>query len=238
MKKVKKVGLIIMALTSMITMNACSKINQDTAKEVCDILAEKYGEPFEAVRIGDRLNTGSAKLYIRPENNKEMMFIATIDKNTGDVKDDYVSEKVVYQLKKEIIKNFEQESISVNARCMIINQDSHEIETGEYTPIELINKCGFDHYTVYLVVDNKNISAEKIQETLIRVNKEVEAKILVIGYIFDTANFKSCSEQMDVLLEMSTTMIEKYSPIGSFDMTVDNGSCSLTLDELVEKIGG
>ena len=42
MKKIiMKVGLIIMALTTMVTMSACSKINNDTANDVCSALSEK-----------------------------------------------------------------------------------------------------------------------------------------------------------------------------------------------------
>lgn len=52
MKKIiMKVGLIIMALTTMVTMSACSKINNDTANDVCSALSEKYGESFVAVKL-------------------------------------------------------------------------------------------------------------------------------------------------------------------------------------------
>lgn len=52
MKKIiMKVGLIIMALTTMVTMSACSKINNDTANDVCAALSEKYGESFVAVKL-------------------------------------------------------------------------------------------------------------------------------------------------------------------------------------------
>lgn len=86
MKKIiMKVGLIIMALTTMVTMSACSKINNDTANDVCSALSEKYGESFVAVKIGDRFNTDSAKLYVHPADNEDILFTARINKDTGAV---------------------------------------------------------------------------------------------------------------------------------------------------------
>lgn len=99
MKKIiMKVGLIIMALTTMVTMSACSKINNDTANDVCSALSEKYGESFVAVKIGDRFNTDSAKLYVHPADNEDILFTARINKDTGAVEDNYIEEKVNYQV--------------------------------------------------------------------------------------------------------------------------------------------
>ena len=153
MKKIiMKVGLIIMALTTMVTMSACSKINNDTANDVCSALSEKYGESFVAVKIGDRFNTDSAKLYVHPADNEDILFTARINKDTGAVEDNYIEEKVNYQVEDTLKNAFELNGISAASRCMVVTRDTLSVETEEYTPQTFSEKYGFTNYTVYLAL--------------------------------------------------------------------------------------
>ena len=149
-KTIMKVGLMIMALTTMITMNACSKINNETANDVCIALAEKYGEDFVAVKIGDRFNTDSAKLYVHPKNNEEVLFTARINKDSGIVEDNYIEEKINYQVENVLLNAFLEKGISVSSRSMVVTKDPIIPENDEYTPKSFSEKYNFRFFIIQI----------------------------------------------------------------------------------------
>lgn len=238
MKKIiMKVGLVIMALSAMITMNACSKINKETANDVCAALSEKYGESFVAIKIGDRFNTGSAKLYVHPADDDKILFTARIDKNTGAVDDNYMEEKVNYQVE-DILKNaFKQEGISAVARCMVVTKDPLSVEIGEYTPKSFSDKYAFDHYTIYLVLKDGAYSAADIIRAVRTANERIGVKLVIAGYLFSGDSYLDCKTEMESIPDIGITMIESKSPLSSFDVNVEQGNCSITEAELSQKIG-
>ena len=115
-----------MALTTMVTMSACSKINNDTANDVCSALSEKYGESFVAVKIGDRFNTDSAKLYVHPADNEDILFTARINKDTGAVEDNYIEEKVNSVMGKPIF-------FTKGLRCIFLCFNTQRISGNNHT---------------------------------------------------------------------------------------------------------
>ena len=238
MKKIiMKVGLIIMALTTMVTMNACSKINNETANDVCAALSEKYGESFVAVKIGDRFNTDSAKLYVHPAENESLLFTARINKDTGLVEDNYIEEKVNYQVEDTLKKAFEQNGISVVSRCMVVTKDPLSVDNGDYTPQSFSEKYGFNHYTIYLVLKEGDYSAADVLSAVKSVNETVGVKLVIAGYVFEDNGYSECASEIQSTPDISITLIEAKSPISSFDVNVEQGVCSITEDELSDKLG-
>lgn len=238
MKKIiMKVGLIIMALTTMVTMSACSKINNDTANDVCSALSEKYGESFVAVKIGDRFNIDSAKLYVHPADNEDILFTARINKDTGAVEDNYIEEKVNYQVEDTLKNAFELNGISAASRCMVVTRDTLSVETEEYTPQTFSEKYGFTHYTVYLVLKDGTYTAHDVLNAVKFANDTIGVKLVIAGYVFEDDGYSKCVSEIQSTPDISITMIEAISPISSFDVNVEQGMCSITEDELSEKLG-
>lgn len=238
MRTITKIGVIIMAITTMFTMSACSKINNDTAGKVCRALEEKYGESFAAAKIGDRLNTNAAKLYVYPEKNKDILFTASINRETGEVKDTYQLELVNNDIEKILSRCFANEMIDAYAQCMVLVNEPLDIDMGNYTPAQLQEKLGFNHYSIYFILDSKNVTPEKIERALINANKEVGVKMIASGYIFETVNYEACLEKMKENPEISTTIIEKEMPQASFDLLIENEACSISVEELTSIVEG
>lgn len=236
-KSIMKVGLIIMALTTMVTMNACSKINNETANDVCTALSEKYGESIVAVKIGDRLNTDSAKLYVHPADNEDILFTARINKDTGTVEDNYIEEKVNYQVEDLLKSAFNQEGITVASRCMVVTKDPINAENNDFTPKSFSEKYSFNHYTIYLVIKDGSYSASDVLNAVKSANEAVGVKLVIAGYVFGEDGYSECVSEMQSTPDISLTMIEAFSPEASFDVNVEQGNCSLTEVELSEKLG-
>ncbi len=238
MKKIiMKVGLIIMTLTAMITMNACSKINNETANDVCTALSEKYGESFVAVKIGDRFNNDSAKLYVHPADNESILFTARINKDTGVVEDNYIEEKVNYQVEDILKDAFAQKGISASSRCMVVTKNPFSVNNNDYTPKSFSEEYGFNHYTIYLVLKDGEYSASEILSAVKSANETVGVKLVIVGYVLGDEGYSKCVSDIQSNPDMSITMIEAKSPISSFDMNVDQGVCSISEADLSEELG-
>ena len=233
-----KLGVIIMAISAMFTMSACSKINNDTSSKVCKALEERYGETFIAKKIGDRFHTNTAKLYVYPEKNEEILFTATIDRETGNVYDTYLLEKVNNDIEKILTQCFSNEAMEAYAQCMVIAKESFDISKDNYTPLKLQEIYGFEHYSIYFIMNTENMTPEKIERALININKEIGVKMIVSGYIFETDNYKACLEKMKENPEISTTIIEKELPRAAFDVIVDNEACSMSIEEFTSIVEG
>lgn len=232
-----KVGLIIMALATTITMSACSRINNEIAEDVCNALTQKYEESFVAVKIGDRFDTQSAKIYVHPADNDDILFTAKIDRNTGVVKDDYIEEAVNYKVELAVADAFFKRDIAASSRCMVVTKNPICAEKGDYSPKEFCEKYGFDHYTIYLIVKDGSYDANSLLSAITAVNEVVGVKLVIAGYVFAEDGYVECAVAMKDNPDMSITMIEAISPITSFDIIVECGKCSISEDELSENLG-
>ena len=217
-KHFKRTGLFAVIISILITMSGCS----DTASMVCDALSEKYGDFFVAVKKGDRIDTNHTKLYIHPEGQEDLLFTATINKKNGIVEDDYVSQLVNYEVERIVKKQFKKISMDTYAQSMVVMRNPLDVTFEEYTPKSFQEKYKFEHYTIYLAVEQENFSLEKAQQALKNANKEIGVNLVVVGFVFDSAKFDKCVEEMKGNPEMSVTLIEKYMPVKSFDVIVEN----------------
>lgn len=237
MKKIIiKVGIIIMALVSMINMNACSKLNSETANEVCSALADKYGETFVAVKIGDRFNTDHAKLYVHPENDEKLIFVAEIDRDTKLVEDDYIVQKVNREVDKFINRCSTEQGLTVSSNCCVITREPLQVVSGDWTPETFWQEYSFDFYFVYLLVNAEGVDIEKLYSVMEKSGIELNVDIRFKVYVFDGNNYQKCIEDIQLEPDANTTIIEKHNPISSCWNDVTNGSCSITKEELKEAL--
>lgn len=234
---IRKVGVIIMAITTTIFMGACSELNKDTSDKVCRALNEKYGETFVVTAIGDRLNTDGAKLYVHPADNKDLLFTARINRETGVVDDNYIEEKVNYKVESIVADSFDKRNISVNSRCMVVTKEPLIVENEDYTPLGFKETYNFDHYTLYLVIRQGDFTAADLLAAFENANNSVGVKLVMICYIFEPENYSACIEEMKIYAEMGATMIKSHSPVSAFNVIAENGVCSVTESELAEKTG-
>ena len=234
---IKKVSLIIMGLTTMITMSGCSMVNQMTGNKVCAALEEKYGEPFVATRIGDRINTGSATLIVHPADNEDLLFTAKIYKGTGEVEDDYIEEKVNAQVEEILKDSFAQYGITASSRCMVVTRNPIAFENYEYTPKSFSEEYGLDDYYILIMLKDGEYSASDILNAVKLTHETVGVKLVIGGYILDDKGYFECVSYMKTNPEINDTIIKNKSPICLFSLNVNQGVCSITEDELSEKLG-
>lgn len=226
-----------MALTAMISMNACSRINDNIAKEVCDALEIKYGEEFKVLKIGDRLNTNHTKLYVYPVDNEDIVFTAIIDRDTREVEDDYVVEKVNCQVEKEVNKAFELYDIKVFSSSYIIDKNEIITKSNNYTPRELYEDNAFDHYSIHLIIEGSKCDAIKIQEAIKKANLKIGVNLLIHIYVFDEENYYDCLQEFIDLPKVNSSIVNQHSPYSVFDVRIRDGQIDLSNAEIEVELG-
>lgn len=234
-KFLKKVGLIIMA-AALITMSACSKINKDTANEVCSYLEGQYGCKFVASQIGDRLNKSTAKLYVYPESNSEIVFTAVIDTN-GNIREDYVAHLVLYTIETSIHDAFNSNGMKCSVNAVITEDDIHE-ENPNITVQEFVDKNNIDSIFVRIVIDEATLDASGIVKALEDASKNCGVTLAVSAYILSSDSYQQCKSDFVTYPSVGATQIESYNPVSTFSTVVTNGVSSLTTDQLADALEG
>ncbi len=199
-KFAKRAGVLIMAMATMVSTTGCLGGSYSTASKVTKALEEKYGEKFTATSIGNRLNTGSATLYLYPSDNKDLLFTATISNSTGEVEDDYAIRKVCYQIESQLVQNCEDAGVSAVACCVITPKSDLDVDTEvEYTPETFLSTYGekgrFDDYLMYIVVDNSNLDIEAFETALLYICNKLNVELgCYVFFAPDEEAFEACEE--------------------------------------------
>lgn len=235
---IMKAGLILMALTTMITMAACSQINNATVNDVCKALAEKYGENFVAAYIGDRLNTGYAKLLLHPENDDSLLFTAKMDRKSKSVEDDYVIQKVNAKVDQVVNQCMEDVGIKAYSISMVITPNTLVVEPGDYSPEEFQRQYTFERYTVYLLVNKADCDGEKLFAALAESHAALNVKLRYRVFVLEEENYQKCVSAVKNEPDANPTTIEKHMPVAEVWLDVDHGEISITKDEFLASIGG
>ena len=148
-------------------------------------------------KIGDRFNTDSAKLYVHPADNEDILFTARINKDTGAVEDNYIEEKVNYQVEDTLKNAFELNGISAASRCMVVTRDTLSVETERNIHLKpLSEKYGFTHYTVYLVLKDGTYTAHDVLNAVKFANDTIGVKLVIAGYVFEDDGYSKCVSEI------------------------------------------
>ena len=228
--KIGKVVIILMAVITTISMSACSKINNETASDVCNALKAKYGEDFEVSQIGDRLNTSTATTYVHPVNNSEIVFTAKID-HSGNVVDDYVNNIVMYSIEKELVSHLGNSGITAAANAVVTEDDVIETDKS-IDPNSFVTKNGIESVLVRLIIDYKSESAESIITALEKATAKYGFDLVISMYFVNHDAFLQCDSDFRTYPSVGATRIESYSLLYSAKTVLTNGKSTVTVSEL------
>lgn len=242
MKKIiMKVGLIIMALTTMITMNACSKINNETANEVCAALADKYGESFVAVKIGDRFNTDSAKLYVHPASDETLVFSARIDKESGKVEDNYIRTIVADKIKDQIKSTLTSSQVPCELNVSLLCQDASDETDTKISVEQFASKYSLSGVTVYLPIKECSVSentVENIVTAFKETNEDIGVTVSAMVYSIADDQFDVCVNDMKSSPELTNTWFDSYGVKGNSIISVKDGCATPEVTEILGSLVG
>lgn len=188
-KSIQKATVLISAMIIALSAGACmTLINNDTANSVCKKLEAKYGEEFEVVKIGDRLVTSSAKTYVHPVSNSDIVFTARIDKS-GNVDDDYVNHILLNSINQNIVSTFSDYGIVALSNAVVTDADVREtdrnLDLNSFTA-----KNNLDGILVYVAIDYNNEDPDTFISALEDATKDYDFELVVYPFFMDHEEFE------------------------------------------------
>lgn len=232
----RKAVIILMAVITTISMSACSKINSETAADVCNALKAKYGEDFEVTQIGDRLNSSTATTYVHPVNNSDIVFTARIDRS-GNVVDDYVNNIIMNSLEHDLVAKLSNSGFISVANAVVTEDDVIETDRN-LDPNTFVKKNGLESVLVRVVFDYKNEDAETIISALEQATNKYEFDLVISAYFMNHDSFTQCENDFKTYPSVGATKIDSYSPLFSVKTVLSGGKSSVTASELAAIMEG
>lgn len=219
----------------MIGMSACSKVNNDIAKDVCDYLEQQYGCKFVATHIGDRLDKDTAKLYVYSEENPEVIFTAIID-HDGNVEEDYVPNLIAAKIEKSIASDLSRSNIECTVSASI--DDNSIVEKNTSISVEeFVQKYGIESIYVKIIFDETLSNTGAVIDSLESASTSLKTNLTVRGYIFSHDSYSNCRDEFLKYPYVGSTAIKAYSPKKEFLIQVQNGKCDIDKDGLSNVLG-
>lgn len=236
-----KVGLIIMTLTTMITMNACSKMNDATANDVCTALSEKYGESFVAIKIGDRFNTDSAKLYVHPAKNENLIFTARINKDSGKVEDNYIRSIIANEIEEEIKSSVDSSDLKCGFSVTLMCQDTSNEADASISFEKFAEKYSLSGIAVYVPIKSSTISDQTVEDiisTFKKANDKFSVSVSAMLYSISDENFEKCMDDMTYYPDLTSTWFDSFGVNGTATISVKDGSVSPDISKIIKSLVG
>lgn len=238
---IKKVGLLIMALTTMITMNACAELNQQTSSDVCNALSQKYGKNFVATKIGDRFNTDHAVLYLHPENDESLVFTATIDRETKEVSDNYIRRKMSLSYSEDLVKSVDSSIAEIGVSAMLTCTDPSEETNFDITADEFSEKYSLSQITFYITIKNSCVKEEAVKEIVsVVLEKQDSWDVEISALIFNISDsqFDSCVSDMAISPKINSSWFSEYDCIGNSAFTFTDGEINPGIQTITKELTG
>lgn len=238
---IKKVGLLLMALTTMITMNACAELNQQTSSEVCNALSQKYGENFVATKIGDRFNTNHAVLYLHPENDESLVFSATIDRETKEVSDNYIRRKMSLSYSENLVKSVDSSIAEIGASAMLTCTDPSSETNSDITAEEFSEKYSLSQITFYITIKSSCVSEDAVKEIVsVILEKQDSWNVDISALVFNISDsqFDSCVSDMVISPKINSSWFSEYDCIGNSAFTFTDGEINPGTETIMKELTG
>ena len=233
-----KVGLIFMAISSIISISSCAKrIVEQNTSNIKFLLQEKYGCEFEIVSLGDRFSTDKANTVTAvcyPTGNRDLIFEAEMNTDNELVRDDYKESVVEAYIAEIIITEMENRGIPAAVKVHVAKISSLDKVIKKEELDEFIAANDGISVTFHTAVSNVDAAQDAyaaITNALMSVySKNTTMSIGTTVWNLEEASYKECCEKMSVNTTVSKTFFEDYKPIGSSNIAVVDGRINKTAD--------
>lgn len=232
--KFKIISLVI-CLILIVGISGCAELLSDnfnftstTIDKVKTTLEEKYSSEMFHTKIGSSKNT--VTIYFYSHDNPNVTFTATFDKETGEIKDNYISRLIGYKVKKDIEQNFENQNIATAIDVSFYGKGFLNEPTTDMTIEQFLDEYSAESLFIYMAIDFEDIHLSTVQD-IISILEDYYYKfsrdIVVSGYVISD-NFDVCKSDMINEPEITKTWFNQYYPCREFNLSIIDGECSVS----------
>lgn len=184
--------------------------NQEISNTIIEMLNKKYNQKFLVKRIGNRYganNTDSVTTYCNPENNEELIFTTTLNKEQTEIEDDYKLRCVEFELEKYMKSIFQKNNIDIIVKVKTIGKNKLEKFLTAQEFIDIYNETNFLAHVVGYETITEDI-LKKVYGLLNAKYRNIYLNSLI--YTIGENEFREFYDITKTLPKINTSLIEQY----------------------------
>lgn len=194
------------------------RLNEKTAEIASAQLAEKYGEAFIIVAMGNRLNMKSTTIVAAPVSKPDLIFTVWMD-TEGMIQDDYASARLLFQLERQIQEALAGEGLPSAVNCVFPKKVKDESDLS-LNLAELIHRYEENRILCRIIMTEKT---EKAVGVLKEISRNIPCGLMVHIYELAETAFDQCAKDFSVYPSVTDAMIRAYQPVCTLFTLVENG---------------
>ena len=197
--------------------------NQEISNKIIEMLNKKYNQKFLVKRIGNRYganNTDSVTTYCNPENNEELIFTTTLNKEQTEIEDDYKLRCVEFELEKYMKSIFQRNNIDIIVKVKTIGKNKLEKFLTVQEFIDIYNETNFLAHIVGYETITEDI-LKKVYGLLNAKYRNIYLNSLI--YTIGENEFKEFYDITKTLPQINTSLIEQYDIKNEIIIKINEG---------------
>lgn len=197
--------------------------NQEISNKIIEMLNKKYNQKFLVKRIGNRYganNTDSVTTYCNPENNEELIFTTTLNKEQTEIEDDYKLRCVEFELEKYMKSIFQKNNIDIIVKVKTIGKNKLEKFLTVQEFIDIYNETNFLAHIVGYETITEDI-LKKVYGLLNAKYRNIYLNSLI--YTIGENEFKEFYDITKTLPQINTSLIEQYDIKNEIIIKINEG---------------
>lgn len=239
-RMLKKIVIGVIAVATLNLVSSCGIASENTPKLVVEKLSEKYGETFVAINIGDRFNTGSAKLTCYPENDTTIHFTVTYDFSTKEITDNYIHQKWASYVDEEIAALMLDQGLRTTSDTLFYGMKN--VSNSVNTINDFMSNASPEELYLYMIVDALDIkteeSAKKCIDTLQAISSNYDIPIMVRLYSVKDDDYENCSKSLATATDITDEWFKFFQTEGRIVIKVSNNSANKTAEDVLNAFKG
>ncbi len=224
----RRIIIVVLTLICMLGVTACmnEEMNQfvDDMKNVIEdntkasvsnaqeLLSQKYGMSFEADKIGNRLDTGTADLLMHPVSQPELFFKATVNNEEMTCNDNLMRRIISAKLSRELCDELSDKGVKAYATLRMMSDDDTSETDTEISVEDYFEKYNVTVVTVYMIADGE---ADETTETLLKAScdgmKQRHGVKVALRCCFISRDYHACEEEMKKNADINSSWFDSYS---------------------------
>ena len=218
-------------------VDTVNRITDDIIKETTENLKIKYECDFKALKVGNRIDTGSTTIYFCPEDNEKIVFIATVDAETNKVKDDYITKLVSEKIKDKCENKFDSHKLSATCNVYIYGETPDDETNTEITVDDYLAMYPVSSIFIYMAVDNACVDeiAHSLIQSVKELSSEYDVPVVVSGFVVGK-DYNECRKQLDIEPDVSDTWFYDFDVLSSFKFAVTDSVCNVSEQDIFSEI--
>lgn len=203
-------------------------MNNSQAKEMENLLNEKYGIDFKVTHIGGRYGTANndtVSTYAHPTDNERLSFKAVMYKNQGGlVSDGFIPRLMSNSINQILQKELQKQGIESESHTFMMGANSSSETNPDISLEEYLQKYQPEYLSGDLVVKHQpDMTPELFEDALQTLYSAIGNRYYQVRvYVISEDNYGECSENFRKTFDVSEQWFNDYGLVDKMQLIIDN----------------